>query len=69
MQSFVKVDFEWACGINSRGGELKADEYFVFLEDDKITNLELYVGEVIDRILKEPYFDERPQHTNPSIGY
>ena len=66
---FVCVEWEWECGIHKRGGTVRSSEKFDFVDGEKITNLEAYVGEVIDRILKEPYFDERPQHTDPSVGY
>lgn len=63
-----KIKFDWLCGIDKFGNAEWADEHFIFTPAEKITNLESYVNEVIERILKVPYFDDRPRGGDPRYG-
>lgn len=61
-----RVQFYWVAGINSKGREELNDEYFDYTPKEGVTMLESYVNEVIDRILKHPFFDERVRTSDPS---
>lgn len=63
----IKINFEWINGITIFGTESKCDEHFYFEDGEKITNLEKYVWEAIDRILKVPYYDERSREDDPTL--
>lgn len=63
----TRVGFDWVSGINSKGGKDVGYEHFDFKDGEKITNLQNYVWEAIDRILKVPYYDERPREIDPTL--
>ena len=63
----VKVSFEWISGVTEFGTESNCSEHFYFGEYEKITNLQNYVWEAIERILKVPYYDERPRQDDPTL--
>lgn len=65
--SHIKVKFLWDCGVNKFGRPDGDSECFYFGEYEKITNLQNYVWEAIDRILKVPYYDERPREDDPTL--
>lgn len=60
--------FYWLCGFDEKGRKHFGEEHFDYNDGEKITNLEHYVNEVIERILKVPYFDDRPKHGDPRYG-
>lgn len=66
-EDWVIVKFEWHSGINIRNGIKFNFESFTFKDGEKITNLQNYVWEAIDRILKVPYYDERPREIDPTL--
>lgn len=65
---FIRVSWNWDCGYNKFGKIDTGFDYFNFnYSEEKITNLEKYVWEAIDRILEVPYYDERPRQDDPTL--